>query len=153
MAVGFATLGGGDTVTFDLDPNQISAVQNALQNLGFGPSDVSSVFGSSWQNPTDYNVFNLAGGTTVPFARANTDAVVLSSVNGSTGSSLSGDYYRAALWVGNQGNDTFSINAPSQTVVAGDGNNSIFVNSLQHGGGADSIDVGGGHNTPDVFRK
>jgi hypothetical protein len=36
MAVGFATLGGGDTVSFDLDPNQIAAVQAALQNLSAG---------------------------------------------------------------------------------------------------------------------
>jgi Ca2+-binding RTX toxin-like protein len=153
MAVGFATLAGGDTVSFDLDPNQISAVQTALANLSAGPgiSDVSSVFGASWQNPTHYNVYNLDGGTTVPFARANTDAVVLDSVNGSTGTSLSGDYYRAALWVGNQGNDTITINAPSQTIVAGDGNNSISLNSLQHGGGADSISVGSGHDTITLF--
>jgi Ca2+-binding RTX toxin-like protein len=112
---------------------------------------VSSVFGSTWQHPTDYNVYNLDGGTTVPFAPANTDAVVLDSINGSTGANLSGDYFRAAFWVGNQGNDTFSINAPSQTIVAGDGNNSISLNSLQHGGGADLISVGTGSDTIQLF--
>src|SRR6266481_1976717 len=144
MAVGNATLGGGNTVTFDLDAAQISAVQSALQNLsaGSGTSDVSSVFGSAWQNPAAYNVYNLAGGTSVPFAPANTDAVVLDSINGSTGSSLTGDYFRAALWVGNQGNDTFTINAPSQTIFAGDGNDSVYLNSAGHGGGADFISVG-----------
>jgi Ca2+-binding RTX toxin-like protein len=76
---------------------------------------------------------------------------VLDSINGSTGTNLSGDYYRAAFWVGNQGNDTFTINAPSQTIVAGDGNNSIYLNSLQHGGGADLIEVGGGHDTIQLY--
>jgi Ca2+-binding RTX toxin-like protein len=153
MAVGFATLSGGDTVSFDLDAAQISAVQSALQNLSAGPgaSDVSSVFGSTWQHPTEYNVYNLDGGTSVPFAPGNTDAIVLDSINGSTGTNLSGDYYRAAFWVGNQGNDTFTINAPSQTIVAGDGNNSIYLNSLQHGGGADLIEVGGGHDTIQLY--
>src|SRR5450432_3340296 len=116
MAVGFATLAGGDTVSFDLDPGQILAVQTALQNLSAGHvvSDVSSVFGSTWQHPAAYNVYNLDGGTTVPFATLNTDAVILDSVGGSAPTSLSGSYDRAALWIGNQGNDTFSITAPSQ---------------------------------------
>jgi Ca2+-binding RTX toxin-like protein len=120
MAVGFATLGGGDTVSFSLDPNQISVVQAALHHLAAGPSDVSSVFGNTWQHPHDFNVYNLDGGATVPFTPPNTDAFVLDSVNGSAASSFFGSSSRAALWVGNQGNDTFIINAPSRTVTFDD---------------------------------
>jgi Ca2+-binding RTX toxin-like protein len=143
MAVGFATLSGGDTVSFALDPSQLAAVQNALFNLSAhdGASEVSSVFGSTWQHPTDYNIYNLDGGTTVPFLPAHTDAIILDSVNGSAGTSLSGSSQHAALWVGNQGNDTFTINGPDQTIIAGDGNNAI------HLAGGGEVSVGGGNNT------
>src|SRR6266702_2677733 len=143
MAVGFATLSGGDTVSFALDPSQVSAVQNALFNLSAhdGLSEVSSVFGSTWQHPTDYNIYNLDGGTSVPFLPAHTDAIILDSINGSTATSLSGSSDHAALWVGNQGNDTFTINGLNQTIIAGDGNNAIHLT----GGG--EVSVGGGNNT------
>ncbi len=146
MAVGFSTLSGGDTVSFALDPSQVSAVQNALFNLSAhdGLSEVSSVFGSTWQHPTDYNIYNLDGGTTVPFIPAHTDAIVLDSVNGSTATSLSGSSDHAALWVGNQGNDTFTINGLNQTIIAGDGNNAI------HFTGGGEVSVGGGNNTISV---
>jgi len=142
MAVGFSTLSGGDTVSFALDPSQVSAVQNALFNLSAhdGLSEVSSVFGSTWQHPTDYNIYNLDGGTTVPFIPAHTDAIVLDSVNGSTATSLSGSSDHAALWVGNQGNDTFTINGLNQTIIAGDGNNAIHFT-----GGGSSL-AGDGNN-------
>jgi Ca2+-binding RTX toxin-like protein len=205
MAVGFATLGGGDTVSFNLDPNQLSAVQAALHTLAGGPSEVSSVFGSSWPHPHDYNVYNLDGGTTVPFVPPNTDAIILDSVNGSAASTFIGSSSRATLWVGNQGNDTFIVNAsgptissddhakdaarnlsggdkdrdhdrdsdhdqgrhhdhdhdqdhgaghhhdgdktaPSQTIIAGDGNNSIFFNARGHGDD-NLVNVGNGNDT------
>src|SRR5947209_11860888 len=100
MAVGFATLSGGDTVSFDLDAAQISAVQAALQNLSAGPgaSDVSSVFGSTWQHPTDYNVYNLDGGTSVPFAPGNTYAIVLDSVIWSSGTIIFVYYFPSSFW-------------------------------------------------------
>jgi Ca2+-binding RTX toxin-like protein len=143
MAVGFATLSGGDTISFALDPSQLVAVQNALFNLSAhdGLSEVSSVFGSTWQHPTEYNIYNLDGGTTVPFLPAHTDAIVLDSVNGSTGTSLSGNSQHSALWVGNQGNDTFTITGPDQTIIAGDGNNIIDF------AGDGEVSVGGGSNT------
>jgi Ca2+-binding RTX toxin-like protein len=126
MAVGFATLSGGDTVSFNLDPNQISAVQNALHNLS--------------ARDADFTVYNPDGGTTVSRAPAHTDAVMLDSINGSTGTSLSGSFSHPALWIGNQGNDTFSIYGQGQTIIAGDGNNTINFT----GGG--EVSVGGGNN-------
>lgn len=142
MAVGFATLSGGDTVSFNLDANQISAVQTALHDLSArdGLSEVSSVLGGSWPHPHDYNVYNLDGGTAVHHIAAHTDAVVLDSVNGSTATSLAGSSHHAALWIGNQGNDSFTINGPNQTIVSGDGNNRIRLT----GGG--EVSVGGGNN-------
>src|SRR5260221_2567608 len=146
MAVGFSTLSGGDTVSFALDPSQVSAVQNALFNLSAhdGLSEVSSVFGSTWQHPTDYNIYNLDGGTTVPFIPPHTDAIVLDTVNGSTATSLSRSRHDSALWVGNQCNDTFTINGLDQTIIAGDGNNAIHFTGGGEGSG------GGGNNTSSV---
>src|SRR5882672_12480890 len=137
MSSGTSTIGGGHggDDRFDLDPKQTQDIENALRSLsrggGHDGNDDSSVYGSGWQNPSHYNVYHLDGGTTVPFAPANTDAILLDGGNQSVGSSLAGDSFRTTFWVGNQGNDTFSINGPSQTIIAGDGDNAIFLNSLQ----------------------
>jgi Ca2+-binding RTX toxin-like protein len=155
MSGGFATIGGGGAGddAFDLDPKQAADIDAALRKLGSGRSgsEDSREFGKSWLSSSNYNVYHLDGGTIVPFAPVDTDAVVLDGANPTVGSSITASYDRATFWVGNQGNDTFSIGAPSQTILGGDGDNSISLNSRDHSGGANEIAVRGGHNTIQLY--
>src|ERR1700742_3735310 len=93
MAVGFATLGGGDTVSFDLNTSQISALQGLL--AGMSPTDGSGKLGfvatSATQTPPDtttgtLNVYNLdpSGYDPNPWVPPYADVVIADSVNGTS---------------------------------------------------------------------
>ncbi|HZB94239.1 MAG TPA: hypothetical protein VE397_22510, partial [Stellaceae bacterium] len=108
MAVGSATLSGGDTVSFTLDSQQIAAVQQAIRNLetahGFTSDQVRTTIGS-FASPSAENVLNLAGGTTVNVLPAYTSEIILDSVNGSVATTINVSAPTPLLIVGNQGND------------------------------------------------
>ncbi len=151
--MGFATLAGGDTVSFNLSATQAAKVQAAVNFLTSShhfTKDAIFHYGSGPvpSNPAIENVIIADGGTNITSAPNFTDAIVIDSVNGAAATKIT--VSNVPLIIGNNGNDSITLNnsfgGPGGTIIAGDGNNALTVNAL-FAGGASSISAGNGANT------
>jgi hypothetical protein len=149
----FATLAGGDTVSFDLSATQAAKVQAAVNFLTSSrhfTKDAIFHYGSGPvpTNPAIENVIIADGGANITSAPNYTDAIVIDSVNGTAATKIT--VSNVPLIVGNQGNDSITLNnsfgGPGGTIIAGDGNNVLTLGAL-FANGASSISAGNGNNS------